>query len=125
MKASERSSLDYLNDMLDAAQKAIRFVAGVSYEEFRGNDEKTYAVIRALEILGEAVKNVPAHLRRRHPAVPWRVVAGMRDKLIHGYFGVSLERVWETVRDDLPQLVEMIEDMLVEERARKKLNTHA
>lgn len=74
-----------------------------------------YAVIRALEVIGEAAKNVPAQLRKRYPSVPWRVVTGMRDKLIHGYFGVDLERVWETVRDDLPPLVETIEMMLAED----------
>lgn len=115
MKSAERSSAHYLNDMLDAARKAARFVAGLSFEEFRDNDEKVYAVIRALEVIGEAAKNVPLQMRKRNPSIPWRVVAGMRDKLIHGYFGVDLERVWETVRDDLPPLVEAIKAMLAEE----------
>ena len=114
MKASERFSVDFLRDIKDAAQHAVRFVAGVSYQDFRDNTEKVYAVIRALEVIGEAAKNVPVQLRKRYPSIPSRVVAGMRDKLIHGYFGVDLERVWETVRDDLPPLVEVIENMLDE-----------
>lgn len=93
MKVSERSPADFLADIKDAAQNAVSFVAGVSYEEFRDNTEKVYAVIRALEVIGEAAKNVPVQLRKRYPSIPWRVVTGMRDKLIHGYFGVDLERV--------------------------------
>lgn len=115
MKARERSSIDYLNDMLDSSRKALRFVNGVSYEEFRENDEKVCAVIRMLEVIGEAAKNIPADLRKRHSTVPWRLITGMRDKLIHGYFGINLKWVWETVCDDLPPLVEMIEAMLSEE----------
>jgi len=118
MKASERSCTDYLNDIRNAAENAARFVAGVSYDEFVANDEKVYAVIRALEMIGEAAKNIPIKLRTRYPSVPWKVVTGMRDKLIHGYFGVNLERVWETVRDDLPPLVKVIELMLAEVEAR-------
>lgn len=115
MKAADRSATDFLKDILDAALKAERFVSGVSFEEFRCNDEKVYAVIRALEVIGEAAKNVPAQIRKQYAAVPWRIVAGMRDKLIHGYFGVDLERVWGTVHDDLPPLVETILIMLSEE----------
>ena len=65
-------------------------------------------------MIGEAAKNVPLQLRKRYSSIPWRVVTGMRDKFIHGYFGVDLERVWETVRNDLPPLVEVIEIMLAE-----------
>ena len=76
MKASERSSADFLRDIKDAAQNAVRFVAGVSYEDFRDNTEKVYAVIRILEVIGEAAKNVPVQLRKRYPSVPWRIVTG-------------------------------------------------
>ena len=78
----KRDYTDYLRDILDAAQKAERFIAGVEFEAFQTNDEKVFAVIRALEIIGEAARHISPALRARYPEVPWREVAGMRDKLV-------------------------------------------
>ena len=102
--SGEREYTDYLRDMLDAIDKAERFVQGLDEATFVANDEKVYAVTRALEIIGEAVKALPDTLRDRYRDVPWRTIAGMRDKLIHGYFGASPRRIWQTVVDDLPTL---------------------
>ena len=70
------------------------------------------AVLRSLEVMGEAVKQLSTELRTQHPDVPWREIAGMRDKLIHDYIGVNLSRVWRTVKEDLPRLSEEVRGML-------------
>ncbi len=111
----ERTFTHYMRDMLDAAEKAMSFVDGMNMEEFLGNDEKIFAVTRALEVIGEAAKHVPASVKHRYPDVPWRAVAGTRDKLIHAYFDVHSELLWSTVEDDLPvlraALMRVLEDL--------------
>ena len=109
---SKRVYADYLQDIVDAARKARRFVEGMDFDAFAANDEKVFAVIRALEIIGEAAKKVPKAVQKRCPEVPWPEVAGMRDKLIHGYFGVNLRQGWETVIGDLPSLQAGVERIL-------------
>lgn len=104
----KREYADYARDILDAAEKAQLFAAGIDFEAFQANDEKIFAVIRALEIIGEASKKIPASIRKRYPEVPWASMAGMRDKLAHDYFGVNLRRLWETVQNDLPPLSKAI-----------------
>jgi uncharacterized protein with HEPN domain len=100
----KRSAEEYLSDMRGAIRAALEFSKDVTFEEFRNNREKQFAIIHALEIVGEAAKQVPASVREEYPDLPWRDIAGMRDRLIHGYFSVNLERLWNTVRDDLPDL---------------------
>ncbi len=97
-----RDLRDYLNDVVDAMEKASKFVDKMSYEDFANDDKTIFAVFRALEVIGEAVKNIPEDFRVKHPDIPWRDIAGMRDKLIHGYFGVDLRRVWKTVTEVIP-----------------------
>lgn len=109
-----RAYTDYLRDILDVSAKAQQFVADVDFASFKTNDEKVYAVIRALEVIGEAVKFIPQAERDRYPQIPWQAVAGMRDKLIHGYFIVNVRRVWETVQRDLPPLQVVVRQMLAD-----------
>ena len=99
-----RSYRIYLEDMLEATEKALSFTEGIEYRAFEKDDEKIYAVTHAVEILGEAAKQVPIRIRNRYPEIPWKQIAGMRDKLIHAYFDVHTRRLWETVREDLPAL---------------------
>jgi len=116
---SRRMATDYLADILDAMQKAQHFIAGVEFRQFAANDEKVFAVIRAIEIIGEATRQIPRTVRARHAEVPWKEMAGMRDKLIHDYSGVDLTVVWETVTTDIPQLMPLIVRILNDEQQRE------
>jgi len=107
----------YLDDILEAIAKIDRYSAGLSFEEFRDDDRTFDAVVRNLEIIGEASKNIPDPIRLRHPGVEWKRIAGLRDVVAHGYFGVDAEIVWDVVRSKLPHLREMIAAMAaLEER---------
>src|SRR5262245_54898795 len=75
------------------------------FQEFSDDLQTTYAVLHALTIVGEAAKNIPTEVLQRHPEIPWREVTGMRDNIAHGYFGLDLRVVWDTVREDLPKLM--------------------
>jgi uncharacterized protein with HEPN domain len=103
---------DYLRDIVDAMGKAQQFVKNLSYEEFKTDDKTVFAVVRALEIVGEATKNIPDDIRTNYPEIPWKDMAGMRDVLIHEYFGADVETVWLTVTEKIPQVKPMIEKML-------------
>jgi len=100
----KKEILVYVEDVLESISKIEEYTKGISGEEFYGNTELQDAVLRRLEIIGEAVKNVPQEFRDKYPAIPWKKIAGMRDVLIHEYAGVIMERVWNVVIGDLPEL---------------------
>lgn len=102
----------YLKDILAAMQSIESFVAGMDENAFRADDKTASAVVRKLEIIGEAVKCIPEGVKQGHPTVPWREMAGMRDKLIHAYFGVDYSLVWRMIRERLPMIEPEIRKML-------------
>ena len=104
-----REFLDSVDDMLNAIQKARSFCAGMTFNSFAKDDKTVYAVIHAIEIIGEAAKKVPPSVRKKYPSIPWRDITGMRDKLVHEYFGVDLQTVWATIREDLPSLLPLLQ----------------
>lgn len=98
----------YLADIVESIKIIERFVGGITQPAFEANLEKQDAVIRRLAIIGEAVKNVPNDIRAKYPEVPWRDAAGLRDVVVHEYFGVSLEVIWGVAIRELPLLKEQI-----------------
>ena len=102
----------YLSDILQAFRNVRQFLGGLSYDEFIDDRKTTSAVVRELEIVGEAAKQLPSSIRKKYPEIPWSDMAGMRDKLIHFYFGVDMEIVWETVKVRIPKLEPLIQDVL-------------
>ncbi len=101
---SERRIGDYLQDILDASDDAINFVEGMTFAEFEKDRKTIFAATRAIQIIGEAAKKIPESLKAKYPAIPWKAMAGMRDKVTHEYFGVNLKVLWDTIEQDLPTL---------------------
>jgi uncharacterized protein with HEPN domain len=105
---------DYQRDLLDAVEKIQYFIKDLDFKNFQKDDKTKFAVIRALEIIGEATKHIPEDVRIKNPELPWKEMAGMRDVLIHDYFGIDEETVWLTAKDRTPQLIPSIKKILAE-----------
>ncbi len=102
----------YLKDILAAIESIESFIEGMEAEEFWSDDKTSSAVVRKLEIIGEAVKHVPDRVRQQNPQIMWREMAGMRDKLIHSYFSVDYQLIWRTITERLPQIRSEIQKIL-------------
>ena len=111
----KRVLLDYLKDILDAINDIENFVKDIDYKIFTLDHMRRNAVVRSLEIIGEASKNIPEELRNQYKDIPWKRMAGMRDKLIHGYFGVDYESVWAAVKGPIPEIKQPLEKMIKEQ----------
>lgn len=115
----KRAYFDYLQDMLENSQRAIRFVKGMKYKEFEKDEKTLYAVIRAVEIIGEAAGSIPEDVRSKYPDIPWRDVRGMRNKLVHQYFGINMKVVWQTIREDLPAIISALKKIIKQENEKE------
>ena len=107
-----REFLDYLEDIIKAMEDVSKFIEGQEFCDFAEDDKTVSAVIRKLEIIGEAVKKIPNEVKKNYSQIPWKDIAGMRDKLIHEYFGVDLKRVWSTAKKDIPNLKPLFDKIL-------------
>jgi uncharacterized protein with HEPN domain len=108
----QRDYTDFLNDIYNSINKGIAFINGMSYEDFSKDEKTQYALIRVIEVIGEASKKIPAEIKDQSQDIPWREISGMRDLLIHDYFGVNIQVVWETGKNDLPELKEKIQRLI-------------
>jgi len=117
---SKSEDLVRLQHMLDAARKAIEFTKNCSRADLDKDEKLTLSMVRLLEILGEAAKNVSKQCRQEHPAIQWSQIAGTRDRLIHGYFDVDLGIIWKIVSDDLPLLVTQLEKAITNSQRSSK-----
>jgi uncharacterized protein with HEPN domain len=101
-----------LGHMIDAAHEAVSFMQGKTREDLETDRLLVLGTVKAIEIIGEAARHLSAELCAKHPEIPWHAITGMRNRLVHAYFDIDLDRVQETVEDDLPPLIEALERML-------------
>ncbi len=110
-----RDDASFLLDMLVAARDAVAFAEGLSYSQFATDRRSQLAILKSVEIVGEAAACLGAETRESHPGIPWREIVGMRHRLVHAYFDIDLRLVWDTVRNDLPVLIAKLEPLIPEE----------
>ena len=108
----KRDYLDYVQDIIDSIIDMEKFIGEMDFNDFSQDKKTLNAVVRSLEVIGEAAKKIPESLRKKYQKLPWKEMAKMRDKLIHGYFGVDIEIVWKVVKDEIPPLKPLIDQVL-------------
>jgi len=108
----KRADIDCLNDIKEAIRRINIYIENLSYEEFLKDLKTEDAVVRNLEIIGEAAKNISEELKRKYSQIPWKDLAGVRDRLIHHYFGVNFDIVWNIAKKELPEIILQVEEIL-------------
>lgn len=105
---SKRNINLYLDDIRDSIKKIDDFTSGLSFEKFRKADLIIDAVVRNMEIIGEAAKNIPDSVKSKNKSIPWNEISGMRNRIVHEYFNVDVEILWKAVQEDIPELKKQI-----------------
>lgn len=116
MTKKGRDYLFYLEDMAESMRRILEYINGLSFDEFKASNLKTDAVIRNLEIIGEAAKNVPDKIKSAYPEIPWRQMYGLRNLVVHQYFGIDYDNIWKIISDDLPKNFQDLETLIEKER---------
>jgi uncharacterized protein with HEPN domain len=115
----ERDSRDFLEDILRYMRYAENFVEGYSFEEFAEDEKTIIALVKCIEVVGEASKRIPEDVRSKYPTIPWRDMTGIRDRLVHGYFSVDMSIIWKTATEEFPEIKPQIEAILKDIDSRK------
>ncbi|MBU4450622.1 MAG: DUF86 domain-containing protein [Actinomycetia bacterium] len=110
--SEKRIFVDSLIDISNEIDRIFKFVNEMTYDEFIQDEKTIYAVTRSFEIIGEATKNIPDDIKNTYNQIPWSKISGMRNKLIHEYFGVDLETLWNTIKNRLPEIKQPVEEIL-------------
>jgi uncharacterized protein with HEPN domain len=105
---SKRDAALYLEDISESIKRIENYVTGLTFEEFARDKKTIDAVVRNLSVIGEAVKSIPEEIKSKHSDIPWNEIIGMRNKVMHEYFSVAEDILWETIRKNLPSLKEKI-----------------
>ncbi len=108
----QRDETAYLFDMLIAAQEAEEFASNLTFQRFTRSRLHQKAILKSIEIVGEAAAHIDEKTKRANPQIPWQDIISMRNRLVHGYFQVDLERVWDTVQEDIPYLIELVKPLV-------------
>lgn len=112
----KREYMDYLLDIFNSINDVESFIKGLTYKDFIQDRKTSNAVVRSIEIIGEAVRQIPKSVRDKDPSIPWKDMIGMRNKIIHEYFGVNYKIVWKTAKQSLPKLKTRISKLIMQEK---------
>ena len=121
----KRDARLFLEDIIASCEYIQQFVEGLTFEEFLSDEKTLSAVIRKFEIIGEAAKNIPEFIKHSYPDIHWKDMAGMRDRLIHGYFGIDYLIVWNTIASDIPNILSSISKIIDDNDQKQEENFYA